>query len=44
MSDDTEFGCTRTTTLFRGKSSDTVLEFIGMTEEEIHGVLDNIQP
>ena len=44
LSDDTEFGYTRTSTLFRGNTGDTVLEFIGMTEEEIHEVLDNIQP
>ena len=44
LSDDTEFGYTRTSTLFRGKNYDTVLEFIGMTEDEIHNVLDNIQP
>lgn len=43
LSDDTEFGYTRTTTVFRGKTFDAILEFIDMTEEEIHQVLDNIQ-
>lgn len=44
LSDDTEFGYTRTTTVFKGKSFNAVLTFTGMTEEEIHQVLDNIQP
>ena len=43
LSDDTEFGYTRTTTVFRGKTFDAILEFMYMTEEEIHQVLDNIQ-
>lgn len=43
LSDDTEFGYTRTTTVFKGKTFDAVLTFTGMTEEEIHQVLDNVQ-
>lgn len=44
LSDDTEFKYTRTTTLFRGNTYDAILQFTGMTEEEIHAVLDTIQP
>lgn len=44
LSDDTESGDTRTTTMFTGKTYDAVLQFSGMTEEDIHEVLDNIAP
>lgn len=43
LGDDTEFGYTRTTTVCKGETFDAVLTFTGMTEEEIHQVLDNIQ-
>jgi len=43
LSDDTESGYVRTTTMFTGDNYDTVLQFTGMSEEEIHTVLDNIQ-
>lgn len=44
LSDDTESGNVRTTTMFTGEKYDTILQFTGMTEAEIHEVLDNIQP
>lgn len=44
LSDDTELGETRTTTMFTGTAYDAILQFTGMTEEEIHEVLDNIAP
>lgn len=44
LSDDTESGETRTTTMFTADSFDAVLQFTGMTEEEIHAVLDAIAP
>lgn len=42
LSDDTEFGDVRTTTMFTDGQYETVLQFTGMTEEEIFAVLDNI--
>lgn len=44
LSDDTESGETRTTTMFTADSFEAVLQFTGMTEEEIHAVLDTIAP
>lgn len=44
LSDDTESGYTRTTTVYKGKTFHAILTFTGMTEEEIHQVLDDIQP
>ncbi len=44
LSDDTESGETRTTTMFTGTAYDAILQFTGMTEDEIHDVLDNIAP
>lgn len=43
LSDDTEFGDVRTTALFIGENYNATLQFTGMTEEEIHEVLDNIR-
>lgn len=44
LSDDTESGARRTTTMFTGKTCEAILQFTGMTEDEIHEVLDTIQP
>lgn len=44
LNDDTESGETRTTTMFTADSFEAVLQFTGMTEEEIHAVLDTIAP
>ena len=44
LSDDTETGDVRTTTMFTADSFDAVLQFTGMTEDEIHEVLDSIAP
>lgn len=42
LSDDTEFGDVRTTTMFTDGQYETILQFTGMSEEEIREVLDNI--
>lgn len=44
LTDDTatQTGETKTTTLLSGKGCHTVFTFTGMTEEEIHSVLDNV--
>ncbi|RKJ45132.1 hypothetical protein D7X98_09370 [bacterium 1XD8-76] len=44
LSDDTETGRTRTAAMFTGTDYDAILQFTGMTEDEIHEVLDNIAP
>ncbi|MCI8383084.1 MAG: hypothetical protein HFI07_15075 [Lachnospiraceae bacterium] len=44
LSDDTETGRMRTTTMFTADSYDVVLQFTGMAEEEIQEVLDAIAP
>lgn len=44
LSDDTEFGDVRTTTMFTDGQYETILQFTGMSEDEIQEVLDNIQP
>lgn len=44
LTDDTETGEVRTTTMFTADSYDAVLQFTGMTEAEIHEVLDAIAP
>ena len=44
LSDDTEFGDVRTTTMFTDGQYETILQFTGMSEEDIHAVLDNILP
>ncbi len=43
LSDDTESGTVRTTTMFTGNQYETILQFTGMSEEEIHRVLDGIR-
>ncbi len=44
LSDDTEFGETRTTTMFTSETCSAVLQFNGLTEAEIYEVLDHIAP
>lgn len=39
----TETGEKKTTTMLTGNSCISVFTFLGMTEEEIHGVLDNVK-
>ena len=43
LSDDTELGTVRTTTIFTDEKYETILQFTGMTEAQIHEVLDNIR-
>lgn len=43
LSDDSELGTVRTTTMFTGEKYETILQFTGMTEAQIHEVLDNIK-
>ncbi len=44
LSDDTETGETRTTTIFTSDTCEMILQFKGLTEEEIYEVLDQITP